>query len=197
MSTQAHQPVKSPRRARRRRAVLVVSRSLLVSTVMVVAYFVLPLTSPLGTDTGFWLVVGLAAVGGLLAWQVRQIVRSALPGVQAVAALAVTIPLFLIVFAATYYLMGYADADNFSEPLTRVDSLYFTITTFATVGFGDITAVSQAARGVAMTQMVLGLVLVGLIAHVIVGAVQVAKRRQRRGRRNGAPRPSEPASEKA
>ena len=176
---------------------LVVSRSLLVSAVVVVAYFVLPLTSPIGTGTGLWLLAGLAAVGGILSWQVRLIIRSPLPGVQAVAALAVTIPIFLILFAATYYLMGRADSDNFSEPLTRLDSLYFTITTFATVGFGDITAVSQVARGVAMAQMVLGLILVGLAAHVIVGAVQVARRRQRRGRRNGAPRRSEAASEKS
>jgi voltage-gated potassium channel Kch len=177
--------------------VLVVSRSLLVSTVIVVAYFVLPLPTSIGTVTGLWLVAGLLAVAGLLTWQVRQITRSPLPGVQAVAALALTIPIFLILFAGTYYLMGYADSDNFSEPLTRLDALYFTITTFATVGFGDITAVSQAGRAVAMVQMVLGLLLVGLIAHVIVGAVQVARRRQRRGRRNGAPRPSEPASEKS
>lgn len=197
MSTEVHEPLKPPRRARRRRAMLVVSRSLLVSAVVVVAYFVLPLTSPIGTGTGLWLASGLAAVGGLLSWQVRQIIRSPLPGVQAVAALAVTIPIFLILFAASYYLMSHSNPDNFSEPLTRLDSLYFTITTFATVGFGDITAVSQVARGVAMAQMVLGLVLVGLIAHVIVGAVQVARRRQRRGRRNAAPRRSEAASEKS
>jgi hypothetical protein len=37
--------------------------------------------------------------------------------------------------------MAQADTDNFNvHALTRTDSLYFTITVFATVGFGDITA---------------------------------------------------------
>lgn len=169
-----------------------VSKSLLVSTALVVGYFVVPLTSQFATLRGLGLLAGLAAIAGLLAWQIKQIIRSPMPGAQAVAALVITVPVFLILFATSYYLMSDADANNFSEPLTRLDSLYFTITTFATVGFGDITAASQAARAVATIQIVLGLVLVGLIAHVIVGAVQVARKRQRSAERDadtGLPEP--------
>ena len=43
--------------------------------------------------------------------------------------------------------MAQADPANFStHTLTRTDALYFTITIFATVGFGDISATSQSAR---------------------------------------------------
>ena len=66
--------------------------------------------------------------------------------------------------------------------MTRLDSMYFTVTVFATVGFGDITAVSQGARAVTTVQMMGGLVLVGLIARVIVGAVQVGRSRRDDGR---------------
>ena len=69
--------------------------------------------------------------------------------------------------------MGHADPEHFSEPLTRLDAAYFTVTVFATVGFGDIVAVSQAARTVAIVQMVGDLVLVGLVAEALFGAVQV------------------------
>ena len=56
-------------------------------------------------------------------------------------------PVFLLVFAATYFMMEQANADNFNvDSLTRTDSLYFTVTVFATVGFGDIAAISQVAR---------------------------------------------------
>jgi hypothetical protein len=55
--------------------------------------------------------------------------------------------------------------------------MYFTVTVFATVGFGDITAVSQSARAVAMTQMLGDLVLVGLIARAIVDAVNRGRNR--------------------
>jgi len=61
--------------------------------------------------------------------------------------LATTAPLFLLLFATSYFLMTQADADSFSaHPLTRTDTLYFTVTVFATVGFGDISPASQAAR---------------------------------------------------
>ena len=42
--------------------------------------------------------------------------------------------------------MATISASNFSEPLTRTGALYFTVTVFSTVGFGDITAKTEAAR---------------------------------------------------
>jgi hypothetical protein len=111
--------------------------------------------------------------------------------VKGVGALVVSVPLFLVMFAAAYYLMGDAAPETFSEPLTRVDSMYFTVTVFATVGFGDITAVTQSARVVTTLQMMSGLVLVGLIARLIVAAVQEGRSRQentRSGERPGTAR---------
>jgi hypothetical protein len=144
-------------------------RSVFVGVAIFLGYFVLPMS----TDSGplLRLVVGLVVVGALLGWQIRGILRSAYPGARAVGSLVVSIPLFLVLFATTYLMMGEAEPGTFSEPLTRLDALYFTVTVFATVGFGDITAVSQAARAVAMMQMIGDLVLVGLIARAIVDAV--------------------------
>jgi hypothetical protein len=95
-----------------------------------------------------------------------------------VGALAVSVPLFLIVFATTYYLMAQSDPAGWSEPLSRLDALYFTLTVFATVGFGDIVATSAGARVAVTTQMACGLLLVGLIARVVVGAMQEGVRRR-------------------
>lgn len=167
-------------KSRRRLAAAALIRSLLATAAIVVGYFVLPLTSHLATDSLVQLAFGLLGVAVLLTWQVWLIVRSPYPAVQALIAMVLTVALFLIIFAATYFLMGDADAANFSEPLTRLDALYYTVTMFATVGFGDIVAVSEVARAVATIQMVLGLVVVGLIARVIVGAVQESRARQAR-----------------
>ena len=60
--------------------------------------------------------------------------------------------------------------------LTHTDGLYFTVTVFSTVGFGDITAKTQAARLVVIGQMIADLVILGLAVKVIVGAV--SRRRQ-------------------
>jgi hypothetical protein len=73
--------------------------------------------------------------------------------------------------------MSETASSTFSEPLTRLDAMYFTVTVFATVGFGDITAVSAGARAIATVQMVGDLVLVGLIARAIVDAVNQGRSR--------------------
>lgn len=176
-----------PPPALRRRALASTLRSLLISTAVVAGYFVLPFSSRLATETVLELFLGLALIGVLLIWQVRAIVRSPYPGVRAAGALMVSVPLFLSLFAATYYLMGDAEPGAFSEPLTRLDAMYFTVTVFATVGFGDITAVSESARAVATLQMIGDLVLVGLIARVIFGAVQEGRSRRDVPRAEGEP----------
>ena len=88
-------------------------------------------------------------------------------------------PVFLILFAATYFMMEQANPDDFNvDSLTRTDSLYFTVTVFATVGFGDITATSQVARVVVIAQMILDLLVLGLVVKVFLGAVEKGRGRQ-------------------
>jgi voltage-gated potassium channel len=74
--------------------------------------------------------------------------------------------------------MAAISASNFSEPLTRTDALYFTVTVFSTVGFGDITAKTEAARLVVTGQMIADLVVIGLAVKVIVGAVKRGRQQQ-------------------
>jgi hypothetical protein len=121
---------------------------------------------------GIGLVVGLVVVGLLVAWQLREIVRSPYPRIRAIGALATSLPLFLVVFASTYYLMGAAQPLSFSEPMGRLDAAYFTVTVFSTVGFGDIVPTTQAARTVTTIQMLGNLVMVGLVARALFSAVQ-------------------------
>jgi hypothetical protein len=95
-----------------------------------------------------------------------------------VEALAAAIPLFLLLFAAAYLRMADADPGAFSEPLSRTDALYFTITVFSTVGFGDITPKTDLARVATMVQMLADLLAVGLVLHVMVGAVKAGMQRR-------------------
>ena len=62
--------------------------------------------------------------------------------------------------------------------MTRTDALYFTVTIFATVGFGDITAVTQTARVVTMVQMLLDLIVLGLLIRLVLSAVQTSQQRR-------------------
>ena len=152
------------------------------STVALVAiYYLLPLDRSSTWVAVTILAIGLAVLIGLVTFQVRWIVTSPFPGLRGVQALAISIPLFLLLFASTYVVMATISASNFSEPLTRTDALYFTVTVFSTVGFGDITAKTEAARLVVTGQMIADLVTIGLAVKVIVGAVKVGRQRQPTG----------------
>jgi Ion channel len=149
------------------------------STVALVAiYYLLPLDHSSTGVAVTMLAIGLVALVGLVTFQVRWILRSRFPGLRGVEALATSIPLFLLLFASTYVVLDTISASNFSEPLTRTDALYFTVTVFSTVGFGDITAKTEAARLVVTGQMIVDLVAIALAVKVIVGAVKQGRQRQ-------------------
>jgi voltage-gated potassium channel len=151
----------------------------LASTVALVAlYYLLPLDHSTRWLAITMLVIGLVALIGLIAFQVRTIIVSPFPGLRAVEALATSIPLFLLLFASTYVVMGAISANSFNQPMTRTDALYFTVTVFATVGFGDITAKTETARLLVTGQMIIDLVILGIGARVILGAVQRGRQRQ-------------------
>ncbi|WP_230195555.1 potassium channel family protein [Streptomyces coriariae] len=44
----------------------------------------------------------------------------------------------LLLFATAYFPMDHSASDSFSDPLSRSDALYSTVTVCSTVGFGDI-----------------------------------------------------------
>jgi len=113
-------------------------------------------------------------------FQVSWISRSRFPRLRAVEALAISLPLFLLLFSGTYVAMAAVSAGNFGQKLTHTDALYFTVTVFTTVGFGDITAKSEGARLLVTGQMVADLVILGIGARIILGAVTRGRQRQPR-----------------
>jgi voltage-gated potassium channel len=148
---------------------------------LVAIYYLLPLDRSSTWAAVTILATGLAVLVGLVVYQVRWILRSRFPGLRGVEALATSLPLFLLLFASTYVVLAALSAGNFSEPLRRSDALYFTVTVFSTVGFGDITAKTEAARLVVTGQMIVDLVAIGLAVKVIVGAVRQGRQRQPAG----------------
>ncbi|WP_369244523.1 potassium channel family protein [Streptomyces sp. R41] len=157
-----------------------VARAVFVTAALVTAYYLLPLDGGSTGATAALFAFGLLGVVVVFSWEVRAIARSPHPRLKAVEALSATLALYLVLFASAYYLLEHSAPGSFSEPLTRTDALYFTLTTFTTVGFGDITALSQTGRVVTMLQMTGGLLLVGVAARVLAGAIRAGLRRQGR-----------------
>ncbi|MFE2554732.1 potassium channel family protein [Streptomyces sp. NPDC059352] len=160
----------------RRSAVLTAVRSILTLAAVLAAYYLLPLDSTFTAGTVAVLLGGLVLVALVFAWQVRTIMRSARPGLRAIAGVATALPFFVLLFAATYYLLERSAPESFTEAMSRTDALYFTMTVFSTVGFGDITPRTELARLLTTGQMTANFLLIGVAARFLLGAVQEGRR---------------------
>ena len=153
-------------------------RPLLTAVVLLTVYFLAPLDGIGDLGAVFLLVVGVLAVGTVAVWQVKKVLASHYPAVQAVEAAAATVALYLVGYSTLYYVISGTDELGFSEVLSRVDALYFSLTVFATVGFGDIVATTDATRAVVSVQIVGNLILLAVGIRVLTGVVQW-RRKQR------------------
>jgi hypothetical protein len=167
-----------PRSLRRRALLLPILRTIGVTVVVFVLYFTLPFDKKSSFNTALALLIGLVLVAVLLAWQARAITRAPYPRLRAVEALLTSFPIVVLLFSTIYFLMDEGSPRAFSQAMTRLDSLYFTVTVFATVGFGDITAVSEPARGVTTVQMIVDIVLLGLVVRVFLQSVRTGLARR-------------------
>ncbi|MFS8099025.1 potassium channel family protein [Lentzea alba] len=155
-----------------RGVITAVARPVASVGVMLLVYYRLPMDQPEDGYTVLRLVCGLLLVVAVLWWQVRLIQRSARPFWQGVQALALAVSLFLLVFAQACFLLERHDPGSFSSALSRTDALYFVVTVFATVGFGDIVPVSPLARVVVTVQMLSNLLFFGVALKVVLMAVR-------------------------
>lgn len=162
--------------ARRRAAMVEILVGIGSLVVLLLAYFLLPLDVLAGLPVVLTLTGGVVLLAVFTLVQVRSVVASPTPAARAAGALMQSIPFFLLLFAAEYYVLAAGDPGVFNQPnLTRMDMIYFTVTVFATVGFGDIVPTGQTMRGLVTFQMILDLIVIGAVVKVFLGAVQRAR----------------------
>jgi hypothetical protein len=166
----------TPGTPRRRPLLLGVVRTLVTGVGLLVVYFLLPLDRAFTAGTVAALAAGVVVVALLVAWQVRSILRAEHPALRAAEGIALSLPLFLLLFATTFVQLSGTDPESFTEPLSRIDGLYFVVTVFATVGFGDIAPVSDVARVLTTVMMVGDLMLIGLVLKLYLAAVDRRRR---------------------
>ena len=164
------------RRSRRRQVVTVTTGALVGVAVLLALYYVVPTPGSIVVGSVACAAVFIVVVG----IELRAVLRNPQPVARAAIAMARIIPLFIVLFAWTYWAMSMNDPSTFSEPLTKSGALYFTITVLSTVGFGDITPDTDPARLAVSVQMICDLVVIGIIVKLIVGVAKSA-RAQRTG----------------
>lgn len=165
-------------KARRSVAVAVI-RSLLIVSALLAVYFALPLRGRASAAGLVILTGGLLGFVALFAWQLRTITTSESPRRRAAEVLVISVAVYLLVFSAAYVLMDRTDPSAFSTPITQVGALYFSVTVLSTVGFGDITPISDVARLAVTVQMLGDLVFLGLGLRLLIGAVETGLARRK------------------
>jgi hypothetical protein len=158
--------------------VLALLRATLSVSAVLAAYFLIPTR---GGDAGSdwpWLILVLCVFGVIVGIQVPAIVKAKYPILRAVETLAILVPVYLLIFARIYLSTSLSDASAFNQPLSDVTALYFTVTVFASVGFGDIVAHTDSMRLLVTLQMLLNLVVFGVVIRLVASAARRGVARQ-------------------
>lgn len=155
-----------PDRIERRELLRAVLTAVAAATALLGLYYLAPIQG--SSESVFTMVaIGTVVVSLVLVHEIRAILRHDRPVSRALVSLAIVVPLFIVVFAWIYLTMSRADPATFGEPLSRTAALYFTVTILSTVGFGDITPMTDQARIVVTLQMVSDAVLLVVAVRLI------------------------------
>jgi len=136
---------------------------------LVVVFYAVPVTGPtLSTRTVVSVLLtllGVVCLGWAITGQVRrQLLSGSDAGIQS---LVMLLELVAVVFALGFYVLDLSAPGEVAGLQTRTDALYFTVSTVATVGYGDVHAVGQIARGLVIVQIVFDAVFVAALVTVL------------------------------
>jgi voltage-gated potassium channel len=165
-------PDKDERRRGRRAAIRSFVRATVVAVVVIAAYYLMPVRTKSDLGLVVRVVLVSASLALVVAWEIRAVARAEFPRLRAIDALVSTVSVMVIAFAISYLNMSRRHAESFNVVLERTSSLYFTVTTLATVGYGDIHAQTDAARIVVMIQMVFNVAVIGTTVRAILGTAR-------------------------
>lgn len=124
--------------------------------------------------------VGVAIYVWFFRRQLRRIQASRYPFIQASEALVLVAAMFLALFSTFYVTISVNEPSAFTAELDHFTAYYYALTVLATVGFGDITPVSDLARLVSMIQMAIDIVFVAAVLRVLMSAASSRQKSQER-----------------
>jgi hypothetical protein len=155
--------------ARERRHAIV--RLLLIAVGLGLVYAAIPLQNNI-----WWLglVVGAVALVAIVPVTVRRVAAiesSSQPIFVAAEAIIIVVAMLVFAFSSAYLAID-RNGGQFVGLDTKVDAVYFTVTTLATVGYGDIYAAGDFARMAVTVQMILDLSLIAASVRLIIGAAR-------------------------
>lgn len=130
-------------------------------------------------DGRWWIagLVGIVAIAAVVPMALRRIagIESARHPMLAVAE-AIVLLLTMVVYGfSALYLVIDRSGGQFDGIETRLDAVYFTVTTLSTVGFGDVNATGQAARLAVTLQILFDLTLLAVSIRLLADAARTRR----------------------
>ena len=143
------------------------SRPVLSFVGLLVAYYAFPVD--FDRAPGFVIVslvvtlAGLALIGWTMVSELGHLRRGEASRSSPV--LAMLILLLVMSFSLAFFLLELASPGQIADLHTRTDALYFTLSTMATVGYGDVHAEGQAARALVSAVIAFDVVVVASLVR--------------------------------
>ncbi|MFE3546085.1 potassium channel family protein [Nocardia sp. NPDC059177] len=116
-------------------------------------------------------VIGVVGLAWLVWRRIDHFLRAPAEAGGRVDGVLLLVCIVCVVFALYYYRLQQQDPSQFAGLETRTDSLYYTMVTLGTIGYGDVHAAGQAARIATMVQVVFDLVVFGTFVTIITSSV--------------------------
>ena len=137
-----------------------------------VVYFVAPVGAK-DESVGVRLLVSLLALALLTAGVIWQVVLHVEEPSRQVDGLLFALVVAVLAFALAFYRLEVGYPGQIPGIETRVDSLYFTMTTLLTIGYGDIHAVGQTARVLVLIAMVFNVAVIATAVTTLSNRVRM------------------------
>jgi voltage-gated potassium channel len=154
-----------------------VGHALILSMILVV-YFAAPVRLALDESTAVRLSTVLVALGLLAAFVVWVLRRQVDDESRRIDGLITVILVVVVAFSLAFYIMEKTSPGEVAGLKTRLDSLYFTVSTLLTIGYGDVHAQGQAARALVLVQVVFDVVFVATAAGLLSSRVRTRARQR-------------------
>ncbi len=147
---------------------------------VLLVFFAVPVRVSGPGEMGLAVLVTLAGVGVIsvvIAQEVGAVSGRREPGSLRLIHVVLLLEIAVLAFALTYYSIAEHRPDEFHGMHTRLDALYFTVTTTTTVGFGDINAAGQLSRALVVVQIAFNVVFLAAASRLVSSKLEELRHR--------------------
>jgi voltage-gated potassium channel len=140
-------------------------RIVTIPVAVLAIYFVVPVDTgraPIGVLAG--ILISVAALVGvvMVVYIEARDARHRMTGWHLVLVLEIA----LMAFSFAYYLVASNAPGQFAGLVTRLDAMYFSTATAATVGYGDVHPIGQLARALVTLHMLFNIVFIAAVVNL-------------------------------